>query len=196
MNRPRDPQSRIEAVLAACSLALGLFSLCTLIAVGYQNYAPLPWFDAWDHWARYLRADHWLAFLFSQHTEHRIPVSRLLYLADERWFHADARLLLLCTYLAQLGSAAVLYRLACASGGAGVQRVFLLGIVLAFTFAASQWINFTWTFQVCFVMVFSAALAAFAALKNARPDRLRQGYGGPPKLHAKAEGPRYECQLK
>src|SRR5205823_14025205 len=26
---------------------------------------------------------------------------------------------------------------------------------------------------------------------HARPDRLRQGYGGPPKLHAKAEGGAY-----
>jgi hypothetical protein len=166
-----DPESRIDGLVAACSLMLGLFSLATLVAYGYFGYTKLPLFDGWEHWIRYLGSTRWLTFLFSQHTEHRIPVSRLLYLADERWFHADARLLIWCTFLAQFGSAVLLYRLASAAADFSfVSRIYVLGLILALTFSASQWINFSWTFQVCFVMVFFAAIGAFASLKNSVRD--------------------------
>ncbi len=101
--------------LAACSMALGLFSVGTLVAVGYFNYSTLPWFDAWDHWIGYLSSSDSLTFLFSRHNEHRIPVTRLLYFADRIWFSADTRLLLWCSFLAQFGSALMLYRLVCSS---------------------------------------------------------------------------------
>jgi hypothetical protein len=162
-----DPESQVDVALAAWALMLGLFSLGTLIAVGYLNYTRLPWFDAWTHWIRYLNSDGFLTFLFSLHNEHRIPVTRLLYLADEKWFSADTRFLLWCAFLAQFGSALMLYRLACASPDLSwSQRGYILGLVLALVFAAPQWINFTWTFQTCFVVVFFAAIAAFVALKN------------------------------
>src|ERR1700730_13222331 len=93
-----DPESRVDVFLAACSLMLGVFSFGTLVALGYVNYTKLPWFDAWEHWIRYLRSGNSLTFLFSQHNEHRIPVSRLLYLADKNWFSADTRFLLWCTF--------------------------------------------------------------------------------------------------
>ena len=73
-----DPESRVDVALAACSLMLGLFSFGTLVAFGYFNYTKLPWFDGWEHWIRYLSSGSFLTFLFSQHNEHRIPVSRLL----------------------------------------------------------------------------------------------------------------------
>ena len=161
---------------------LGLFSVSTLMAIGYLNYTRLPWFDAWEHWILYLRSGESWTFLFSQHNEHRIPVSRVLYLVDQRWFGADARFLLWCTFLAQFGSALVVYRLASSSRALSrVTRMHILGLVLAITFAASQWINFTWTFQVCFVVVFFAAIAAFGALSNSvRPSRApEQGVSAP-----------------
>jgi hypothetical protein len=162
-----DPESRVDVFLAACSLMLGVFSFGTLVALGYVNYTKLPWFDAWEHWIRYLRSGNSLTFLFSQHNEHRIPVSRLLYLADKNWFSADTRFLLWCTFLAQLGSAVMVHRLACSSADLSrARRVYIFGLILALAFSASQWINFTWTFQVCFVVVFFAAIAAFVALKN------------------------------
>ncbi len=168
-----DPESQVDVAIAAGSLMLGLFSFGTLVAVGYLNYTTLPWFDAWDHWIRYLSAKDSWTFLFSMHTEHRIPVSRLLNLADEHWFNADTRFLMWCTFLAQIGSALILFRLACSSAAdlSLAFRTTILGLILAFAFAASQWINFTMTFQACFVVVFFAAMAAFAALKNSIQDR-------------------------
>jgi hypothetical protein len=168
-----DPDARFDAVLAACSLGLGLFSFCTLAAVAYLSYNALPWLDAWAHWIGFLATDDRLTFLFSQHNEHRIPVSRLLYLADHQWFNADARLLLWSTMAAQTGSAIVLYKLAASSPQLRpVHRVQVFGVILALSFSASQWNNFTWTFQVCFVVVFFSAIAAFAALSRAvrRPE--------------------------
>jgi hypothetical protein len=168
-----DPGSRADLVIAAASLVLGLFSFATLVAVGYLDSTKLPWFDGWTHWSRYLRADGFWTFLFSEHNEHRIPVTRLLYLADEHWSSADTRLLEWATFLAQIGSALMLFRLACSSSVtlSIAIRTTILGLILAFLFAASQWINFTWTFCVPWAVVFSAAIGAFAALKNAVHDR-------------------------
>ena len=162
-----DPEWRVDVALAACSLFLGLFSVVTLVAVGTLSHSKLPLFDAWEHWNRYLSSGWSMTFLFSQHTEHRIPVSSPPYLADERWFRGETRFLLACTLLAQCGSAVMLYRLACSAPHLSrARRLYVLGLILALAFSASQWVNFTWTFQVCFVVVFFAAIAAFVCLKN------------------------------
>lgn len=166
--------SAAEWRLACSSLALGLFSVSTLIAFGYFNYTRIPWFDGWSHWIAYVRPHEPLEFIFSQHNEHRIPVSRILYFIDLAWFRADTRFLLVCTYLAQLGSAMLLYRLATnAAPLPAASRIYVLGVILAFAFSAGQWINFSWTFQVCFVVVFSSAIAAFAAFARSVHSRRR-----------------------
>jgi hypothetical protein len=172
-----DPESRVDVAIAACSLMLGLFSFSTLVAVGYLDYTKLPWFDAWTHWNRYLRTDDLWTFLFSQNNEHRIPTVLLLNLADKHWFSADARLLVWASFLAQIGSALIVFRLACsASVNLSIAfRTTILGLILAFLFGASQWINFTWTFCVSWPVVFFGAIGAFAALTNSVQPRHTEG---------------------
>src|SRR4051812_39891932 len=115
MTESRRSADRVDVAFAASSLVLGLFSCGTLVVFGYRNYTKLPWFDAWEHWIGYLNSGNSLTFLFSQHNEHRIPVSRLLYLVDKNWFNADTRFLLWSTFVAQFGGAVMLSRLACSS---------------------------------------------------------------------------------
>jgi hypothetical protein len=148
---------------------LGLFALCTMIAAGYLNHTKLPLWDAWQLWhIRLTQTNFWL-FLSTTHNSHFIPVPRLLYLADEKWFHGDTRSLQWLTFLSQFAIAVILYRLACTRNDALTLRATVLGLIFAFVFAAPQWINFTSALQVCFVLAFSTATAALAALYKSAP---------------------------
>jgi len=162
---------RIDVVLAACSVLLGVFATGTMVAVGYLDYTSYPWFDAWDYWTEYLTATHPMAVLFDRMNEHRIVITRLLQLADLAWFRADSRLLVSAAYLIQLGSVAVLYRMAAAAfPWRPVERAYAAGLILTFAFAAGQWMNFTWAFLNGFLMVPFAVMSAFALLKNSVKD--------------------------
>ena len=167
-NEWRLPERRIDAAITAAAVAVGLFSVVTLVAIGYAHYLPTPWTsDPWDHWSAYLKRRSMIGFLFSRHNEHYIPISRLLILADAAWSAADGRVLLGCSYLAQFGSALLLYRLAVRETASGMLRLSILGTILAFSFAAGQWMNFVCSFQVCFPVVFFSAIAAFWAVQRA-----------------------------
>jgi hypothetical protein len=159
-----DPDRRGDLLIGACALLTGLFALLTMIAAGYLNFTKLPMFDSWDLWHVRLTETSWWAFLTTTHNSHLIPVPRLLYLADEKWFHGNAELLLSLTFLSQIGTALILYRLACPGNATIELRATLLGLIFTFVFAAPQWINFTTALQVCFVLAFSTGIGALAAL--------------------------------
>lgn len=168
---------RCDLLTGACALLLGLFALCTMIAAGYLNHTKLPLWDAWDLWGERLTQTNLWSLLSIPHNSHIIPVPRLLYLADEKWFHGDTRSLQWLTFLSQFGTAVILYRLACTRDLAIGLRAMVLGLIFAFVFAAPQWINYTSALQVCFVLAFSTAIAAFAALyesasSSAHPKRV------------------------
>ena len=160
-------RSGMDAVLAACSMILGIFAVGTMAAIGYLDYTRIPWFDAWDYWIEYMAAPNPVTVLLDRMNEHRIVITRLLQLADLACCHADSRLLLWATYLIQFGSAAVLYRMGADAFRWGrSERVYAAGLILTFAFAAGQWINFTWLFLNGFLMIPFAVMAAFVLLKN------------------------------
>jgi hypothetical protein len=164
----RDPERRIDVVIATIAMAVGLYSVVTLLAVGYAHYLPMPWTgDPWGSWNEYLRRHDLISFLFTRHNEHYIPVLRLVILADAALVSGDGRLLLASSYAAQFGSALILFRLASRSADSALLRVTLLGTILALTFAAGQWMNFACTFQACWPIVFFTGIGAFWALQRA-----------------------------
>jgi hypothetical protein len=172
MASPEQWRARVELVLAACSLLLGVFAAATMVAIGYLNYTRFPWFDAWDYWREYLSAGNPMAVLFDRMNEHRIVVTRLLQLADLAWFRADSRLLLWVCYPIQAGSVIVLYRMAAAAfRWRRAEQVYAAGLILTFGFAAGQWINFTWLFLNGFLMIPFAVMSSFLFLKNSVKER-------------------------
>jgi hypothetical protein len=163
-------ESRRETVLATGALVLGLFSAATMLAVGYLDYTRFPWFDAWAYWTEYLNARSW-TFIFDKMNEHRIVLTRLLYIADTACCRADTRLLVVSSFLVQFGSSFLLYRMTCSAFALSrPRRVYAAGLILAFCFAAPQWINFTWTFLTCFLTVPFGAIASFICLTNSVAD--------------------------
>lgn len=157
------PSARLELLLGICALLLGLFSATTIVIAGQLSYTGLPFFDEWDIWNVRLSGKGFWSVLGTAHNEHRIPVPRLLYMGLETWFAGDTRPLLWLTALGQLSSVAVLYTLACSTQSSVARRLIMLGLTLSLLFSAPQWLNFLATLQVCFVLVYSTAIAALGA---------------------------------
>jgi hypothetical protein len=135
-----------------------------MILFGCITWTPLPLFDGWALWRSRLNHSDFWAWLFTPYNSHRIPIPRLLYLIDERFFHADTRLLTCCTFLAQLGLAVMLYRLITSRTRSLATRLAIGGLILSFLFSGTQWINFGANVYACFVLVFFLSIAALVAL--------------------------------
>jgi len=93
--------------------AIAIFSYAILLAgiitMGFSaymvvvSYSSLPFWDGWVHVAFVARGGnpYTLAWLWSQHNEHRMLIPRLFWLADLRWFHARQVFLLASIFLIQ-----------------------------------------------------------------------------------------------
>jgi hypothetical protein len=79
-----DPGQRIDLLMGACALLLGLFSVSSMIAAAALSYTRLPMFDEWGVWHLQISKTDWWSFILAPHNEHRIPVPRLLYLLIEK----------------------------------------------------------------------------------------------------------------
>lgn len=151
-------------LLPALAVVLGgLFVAGSTIALALACRSPVPVWDQWDNLVTGRTLT--LSWLFSQHNEHRILFPRLVFALDALLFHERNDVDLAATVLLQGASAALLIALSLRlerPDRAGV--LVRVGFVLALTFSAVQWENFIWGFQVTFVMLCAAAVAAFAAL--------------------------------
>jgi len=158
-----DPACRL---LATALFAFAVFMLWSMAIIQRRGYSALPWWDMWDYWVWYLKPHPALILkLFAQHNEHRIAVARLFFLADQALFQGRAIFLFVSIYLVQFAHAVLLWRLACM---AHPQRkalpVFLGSAAFICLFSAEQYTNFTWSFQIQFVLVYFAVTAALTSL--------------------------------
>jgi hypothetical protein len=156
-------------VLAAATIAAGLFVAFSTLRIVMDDWQPLPILDQWDE---LVSGRHFLrSWLFSQHNEHRILVPRLVFIAD-RWLADETnRLGLAVNVITQAGLALLLFHL---FRGAGVRgylgRVWAGGLCLALLFWAIQYENFVWGFQISSFGVMLAATGAFTTLSLNAPS--------------------------
>lgn len=158
-------EDRAGLLLATAGAAAALFIVLTSAAVVCNAWVPVPFQDQWDHWRLCAAHDHYGAFLFAQHNEHRIALPRLFFLADHRWFGGRNAFLLVSNFLL-LGIAAFwLWRLGARAGKWSPASRLLLGCAMfAGMFSAQQFTNLTWGFQVQFILVNLAAVGAVFAV--------------------------------
>ncbi len=134
-------------------------------------YSPLPWFDAWatfellQVWAD--NAATPLTILFSQHNEHRILVPRLLFFADDFWFHGLGQIGIIAIFLVQALHAGLFLRVLGTARPIARGRWAVGGIVVALMFSLGQAENFSSGFQLAFVGVFASATASFLLFAHA-----------------------------
>lgn len=150
--------------------AVTLWVVATTLWIDWIVSPALPWGDHWDHWRTVLADGYSAAMLVAQHNEHRILTARVLFWLDEHFFGAANVLIFGVILLVQLSHALLLWR-----EGASLTRrtpaetAGVAALPLCAMFSSHQYTNFTWAFQVAFVMVYLAATIAFVALARSAP---------------------------
>jgi hypothetical protein len=159
----------LSPMLWAIAFSAGVVLLvASTIAVVIRTYTPLP---KWDHWAEILwlknyYAGQWhVSDLWRQHNEHRILFPRLFLLTD--WFlFRGTNIFPLCSMLfLQAGHAWIFIREVRAwKKLSAAVRLTAASIVVALFFSGANLDNFTWPFQISFILVFYAGTVSLYAL--------------------------------
>jgi hypothetical protein len=152
-------------LLAAASLfgAAYIFVGTMLGALGMYN--PVPFWDEWEYVSFY--ADPPAALIdqvWAQHSEHRIPLTHLISLADYKWFSGRRILLYLAIFVTQLLHA-LLFCIVIAKASLSVPlKAIAFAVIFGLLFSANQMENFIWAFEIQLVAVFFFASCAFLGL--------------------------------
>jgi len=162
-----DPRRR-PGLAGLAALALGLWTLGTTIAGVMAAHCDLPYADEWDTWQTWLHQGYSLGWFISQHADHRIAATRLLFAIGNGVFDARVWFPQAVSFAVQAGLAALLWRLAKRGAAAdSLDSPVLGGAIVCCLFSAQQLINFTWGFQVQFFLVYASGAAALWALWRA-----------------------------
>ena len=163
------------------SIGVALMVISTLLVV-IRCYTPLPRADYWAEvlWLQNYYSGQWhVSDLWRQHNEHRILFPRLFFLADWFLFKGTGIFLFVSMLLVQAAHAWIFIREV--RGWKAVSREVRLTVaatIVALFFSGIHLENFTWSFQISFVLVFCAGTLSILALiryaeakKNGHRDR-------------------------
>lgn len=151
-------------------LGLGFFGLS--IVAGVRHYSPVPFGDMWlGYLDFFLHIDergleHW----WSQHNEHRILLSRLLFWFDLAVLGGTTPFLQIVNYVLAVALWAVLCALATGSmKDVNAQNIvrYLIPLLLIPCFSLMQYENLYWGFQSQFYLVYLLPAIAFYSLSRA-----------------------------
>lgn len=166
----------IDRFLPAAAIVVALYIVADTIYWTIRSFNPLPFWDAWvfAKLARTIDWNNFLTVLWQQHNEHRLVVTRLIGLADMRYFGGAGYLDLAAIWLMQLGGAAIVIALgfgvtagSFSSAASRIRwRVFIVALTAALLFSAVQLENLTWSIQTCFIGAWFLFAVAFLALKK------------------------------
>src|ERR1035441_1977216 len=152
------------AVLWSCVAALVLSTLLVVI----RTYTPLPKWDYWAevHWLKLYYAGQWhISDLWRQHNEHRIFFPRLFFLIDWGVFKGTTVFLLVCMLLLHAAHAWIFVReIRIWKGISRMAELTVSAIVVALFFSGANLENFTWPFQISFILVSFAGTCAILSL--------------------------------
>jgi hypothetical protein len=135
----------------AKALAL-LFFLSTAIGA-YCHHTSIPFWDMWNGYVEFgvrMLDGHWSS-LWDQHNEHRITVSRLLFLIDLFAFKGNSRFLIIANVLLLAVSAWTFFSIARSDLGDN-HNVALPYLLVAWMFSWCQSDNIVWAFQSQFIL--------------------------------------------
>jgi hypothetical protein len=156
--------SRLTVLLSYAVLLAGLSAGIASAYIVISTYSPLPHWDEWALFDHLATGNAWsLTWLWAQHNEHRIFVTKLLFLIDVQFFHGTQIFLLTSIFLVQLLQAALLsfslWTLGHIRGSAW--RVGT-GLIAYCILCPTQQENLIWGFQSQFVI--PAAMATLSIL--------------------------------
>ncbi len=151
--------------MACVGCLVAAYILITSLIIVHNAYSPLPLEDSWSVWQLYKQYGSYSVFLFWQHNEHRIVVTRLIYVIDHFVFHGRSLFPLVCSLLFQAATGVWLYRIAGRAAQASRLSRLLLGCVICSALSsAQQFPNLVMGFQIQFTMLYCASCGSLLAL--------------------------------
>src|SRR5579872_2099360 len=143
----------------AIAFAIGVLVLvASTIAIVIRTYTPLPKWDQWAEviWAKNYYAGQWhVSDFWQQHNEHRILFPRLFLLIDWSLFKGTNVFLICSMLLLQAGHAWIFIReVRDWKEFSREIRLTVMALIVALFFSGANLDNFTWAFQVSFILVF------------------------------------------
>lgn len=173
-----DKTVKINIALTG-ALCFFLAMVTLAIVRGIANYSPIPHWDTWSLWKHIIidgQSPRSLAWLWSQHNEHRIAITRILFFLDYKLFSVSHIPLLVLNYIFALVSCWILYLYI---KNIGNENGWQFKIVLSFSlvlsgllFSLMQWENFYWEFQSQFFLAQVLPFAAFFLLFKSKHGEL------------------------
>jgi hypothetical protein len=157
-------ESRLSVWLSWGVLLAGLGAGVASAYLVITTYSPVPHWDEWSLFAHLADGGGWsLAWLWAQHNEHRIFLTKLFFLLDVEFFHGKQVFLLANIFLVQLLQVALLsWSLRTLGGLRGSAWRVGTGLIAYCILCPTQYENFVWGFQLQFVL--PAAMATLAML--------------------------------
>ena len=159
--------SRTVSLLSYAILLSGFLTLGVALYTVIINYSSLPFLDGWIQVEVAANGDSPFspAWLWQQHSEHRLVIPKLFLAADLLLFQARQVFLLASILAIQLLHWGLLsWSMWVLGGWRGALWRTGAGLAAFCLFCPSQWQNLIWGFQVCFVLPQLLATVSFAAL--------------------------------
>ena len=156
--------------LVFLSLAMLFWGLA--IYGGVINYSPVPFWDMWDDLLNrfcLIYLGHW-SELWTQHNEHRLILTRLLFLLDHYLFGGRFVFLFVLNYLLLALVSLTFWRIFqqnCAVRWVWKDYRFIGLFLLIWLSSWAQYTNLTWAFQSQFWLAHLLPLSAFLMLRKA-----------------------------
>src|SRR5215510_4362960 len=150
-----DDTSLLSNALSYVILVAGFLTIALSLYVVVTTYSSLPY---WDGWRQIEVAANGASpvspsWLWQQHNEHRLVLPKLFLAVDLRLFGARQVFLLASIFAIQLMHFALLsWSMRALGNWNGVLWRTGTGLAGFCLFCPTQWENFVWGFQVCFVL--------------------------------------------
>jgi len=158
---------RLTSALSYAILLGGILTIAVALYMVVVSYSSLPYWDGWTQVGIVATGHNPLStvWLWHQHNEHRLVIPKLFLAADLRLFQARQVFLLASIFTIQLLHLALLsWSMRVLGDWRGALWRTGVGLAAFCLFCPSQWQNFIWGFQVCFVLPQLFATLSFVAL--------------------------------
>lgn len=154
----------VARLLSGLIFGLGIYAAVVSILIVCRYHSPGLMSDQWELVGRLMRGGGKLSLpaLWAQHNEHRVPVVWILGLMDLRFFGGRNISLLIEVFLVQAAAALLLIGMFRKFGAGRGPFLTVAGLALFCSLSPLQMENFTWGFQVAFVLAALGGPAAFA----------------------------------
>ncbi len=161
-----DTESPLSIWISWGVLVAGLGAVIASAYIVITTYSPLPHWDEWALFDHLATGGGWsLPWLWAQHNEHRILVTKLFFLLDVELFHGTQAFLLISIFLVQLLQLFLLsWSLRALGRMRGDTWRIGTGLIAYCVFCPTQYENLVWGFQLQFVVTSAMATLSILAL--------------------------------